>query len=223
MVEPGQATVLSLLQDNGCVTRFKDDGVPPGVLENVLKAACQTPSPWNLQTWQFVVARSSAARELVLKHCVEPGPAGKAPVLLVALGDPAAWKHAPERLAEMVQSGTLKEGEEAAQLERIRRLWSAGGAARTLAVARTHAALQQLCFAAGAFDLGTSWILEYDAARLGKALHIPDNLVVVALLGLGYCEERRNLPTPVLGRMVFAEAYGLPWPRGGDKTAGGGG
>jgi nitroreductase len=176
------------------------------VLEDVLKAACQTPSPWNLQTWQFVVVHSSAARELVLKHCVEPGPAGKAPVLLVALGDPAAWKHAPERLAEMVQSGTLKEGEEAAQLERIRRLWSAGGAARTLAVARTHAALQQLC-----------------AARLGKALHIPDNLVVVALLGLGYCEERRNLPAPVLGRMVFAEAYGLPWPRGGDKTAGGGG
>jgi nitroreductase len=84
MVEPGPATVLSLLQDNGCVTRFKDDGVPPGVLEDVLKAACQTPSPWNLQTWQFVVVHSSAARELVLKHCVEPGPAGKAPVLLVA-------------------------------------------------------------------------------------------------------------------------------------------
>ena len=222
MPEPGQPSFLALLHDNVCVTRFKPAPLPPDLLETVLKVACQTPSPWNLQTWQFVVVRSPTARKLVLKHCGETGPSAKAPVLLIALGDPAAWKRAPERLAEMVRSGTLKEGEEAAHLEQIRRLWSVGGAARTLAVARTHAALQQLSLAAGAFNLGTAWIVEYDVAKLMQALHIPQNLIVVAVLGLGYCEERRALPAPVLGRMVFAEAYGLPWSRNREEDKSGG-
>jgi nitroreductase len=133
---------------------------------------------------------------------------------LIALGDPAAWKRAPERLAEMVRSGTLKEGEEAGHLERIRRLWSARGAAQILAVARTHAALQQLSLAAAAFNLGTAWVVEYDAAKLMETLHIPKNLVIVAVLGLGYCEERRSL--------VFAEAYGLPWSGNGEGDNSGG-
>jgi nitroreductase len=222
MPEPGQPSVLSLLNDNGCVTRFKPDPLPPDLLETVLKAACQTPSPWNLQTWQFVVVRSLSARKLVLEQCGGAGPAAKAPVLLIALGDPAAWKRAPERLAEMVRSGTLKEGEEAGHLERIRRLWSAPGAAQILAVARTHAALQQLSLAAGAFNLGTAWIVEYDDAKLMRAFHIPENLVIVAVVGLGYCEERRSLPAPVLGRMVFAEAYGLPWSGNGEGDKSGG-
>jgi len=214
MVEPGQSSFLALLQDNGCVTRFKPDPVPPEILENIFRASCQTSSPWNLHTWQFVVAATPAARDLVLRHCVDPGSAADAPVLVVALGDPAAWKQAPERLAEMVRSGTLKQGEEAAQLERIRRLWSTGGAARTLAVARTYAAIQQLSLAAAALDLGVCWVLEHDAGRLAQALHIPENLLLVGVLGLGYCAERRSLPSPVLSRMVFSNAYGLPWPSG---------
>jgi len=66
--------------------------------------------------------------------------------------------------------------------------------------------------AALAADLGVCWIHDFDAGALGRTLHIPGDLLVVALLGLGYCAERTTLPAPHLARMVFAEAYGLPWP-----------
>lgn len=211
MTELDPEVLLQKLRTNGCVTQFKSETIPEAALAGILAAGCQTPSPWNLQPWQFVVVRSEESRARILKHCPNPGPAATAPVLLVALGDPAAWKRAPERLAELVRSGSLRAGEEAAQLEQIRRIWSASGADRMLAVARVHAALQQLCLAALAYDVGVCWVQEFDIARLARALHVPDNLLVVAVLGLGYCAERAVMPPPSLARMVFAEAYGLPW------------
>jgi nitroreductase len=195
----------------GCATRFLAEPIPEAVLERILEAACRAPSPWNLQPWQFVVVRSPEGRELLLRHAAHPGPARGAPVLLLALGDPAAWKQAPERLAELVAEGQLDPRDEALELELIRRHWSAGGAAHTLAVARTHAALQQLGLAALAFGVGVCWVHDLDVARLARALHIPANLVVVAMLGLGYPADRVRLPALSLPRVVFSEAYGLPW------------
>lgn len=211
MTELDPEVLLQKLRTNGCVTQFKPEAIPEATLARILTAGCQTPSPWNLQPWQFVVVRSEEGRARILRHCTDPGPAATAPVLLLALGDPAAWKRAPERLAELVRGGSLRPGEEAAHLEQIRRTWSAAGADRMLAVARTHAALQQLCLAALAFDVGVHWVREFDVARLARVLHVPDNLLVVGMLGLGYCAERAVLPPPALPRMVFAEAYGLPW------------
>lgn len=211
MLESGREALLTMLQVNGCAGKFKPEPIPEETLETILAVACQTPSPWNLQTSQFIVARTEASRALILRHCPAPGLGATAPALVVALGDPGAWKHAPERLAEMVRRGSLKKAEEAVQLERIRRLWSASGAARLLAVARTHAAVQQLCMAAMACDVGTCWVPEFDAAGLGRALHIPENLLVVGLIGMGYLAERAAMPPPSVARMVFYEAYGLPW------------
>ena len=204
-------TLLEQLRGAGCATSFRAEAIPDAVLERILEAACQTPSPWNLQPWQFVVVRSEEGRSRLLRHCASPGPARGAPVLLVALGDPAAWKQAPERLAALVAEGKLDPQEEARELDLIRRHWSASGAAHTLAVARTHAALQQLGLVALAFGVGVCWVHDLDLARLARALHIPENLVVVAMLGLGYPADRVRLPAPSLPRVVFAEAYGLPW------------
>lgn len=204
-------TMLEQWRGAGCATRFLPEPVPEDDLEQIIEAACRAPSPWNLQPWQFVVVRSQEGRERLLRYAAHPGPARDASVLLLALADPAAWKQAPERLAELVAEGKLDAKEEARELDLIRRHWSAGGAAHTLAVARTHAALQQLGLAALAFGVGACWVHDLDVARLARALHIPGNLVVVALLGLGYPADRVRLPTPPLSRVVFGEAYGLPW------------
>lgn len=225
MLESERSSLLGMLGTNGCTTGFKPEPVPDELLEQVLSAACQTSSPWNLLPSQFVVVRSDAARARVLSHCPDAGSVATAPVLLVALGDPGAWKRAPERLGEMVRAGLLEKSEEAAELERIRRLWSSTGAARILAIARTHAALQQLWMAARASEIGVCWVPEFDAGEVSRALHIPESLIVVGVLGLGYCRGRVDLPGPALSRMVFFDAYGLPRGHGspGVTVAGEGG
>lgn len=204
---------LALLRAGTCTTQFKADPIPPEVLESVLEAGCQTTLPWNLRPWQFIVVSTEPWRSKLLRHCPDPGPAATAPVLLVALGNPQAWKQAPARLNELMQSGSLAPGKEALHLERIQRQWSVGEAARVFAIAQTHAALQQIRLAALICDVASWWIYEFDASGLANCLNIPESLLVVGVLGLGYCADRTHLPAPSLARTVFAEAYGLPWVR----------
>ena len=209
---------LAQLEAGTCVTHFEPRPLAPEVLEHILEAGCQTALPWNLQPWQFVLATEAAAREKLLQHCVDPGPAATAPALLIALADPGAWKQAPARLSEMVIASSLAPGSEALHLSRIRQQWGAGDTARVFAIAQTHAALQQMRLVGLALGVASCWIGEFDAAGIAHDFHIPTSLLVVTVLGLGYCAGRAVLPRPSLARAVFAEAYGLPWRRlNGDK------
>ena len=204
---------LAQLQAGSCVTHFEAGEISPDTLDIILEAGCHTVLPWNLQPWQFVVVTSPAGRERLLRQCLEPGPAATAPALIIALGDPRAWKRAPARLSEMVISSSLPPGSEADHLHRIRQQWGTGDTARLFAIAQTHAALQQIRLVAMAYGISSWWMGEFDAAAIARDFHIPETLLVVAVLGLGYCVRQAVLPRASLARTVFAEAYGLPWHR----------
>jgi len=203
---------LAELQVGACVTHFESRPIPADVLEHILETGCQAALPWNLQPWEFVVVTEPAARAKLLGHCLDPGPAATAPVLIIALGDPAAWKQAPARLSEMVISSSLTPGSETMHLSRIRQQWGTGDTARVFAIAQTHAVLQQIRLVALAWGVSSWWIGEFEAAAVARDFHIPDSHLVVTVLGLGYCANRAVLPRPSLARTVFSEAYGLPWP-----------
>jgi len=207
---------LAQLEAGTCVTHFEPRPLAPETLEHILAAGCQTALPWNLQPWQFVLVTEAGAREKLLQHCVDPGPAATAPALVIALGDPGAWKQAPARLSEMVIASSLEPGSEARHLSRIRQQWGTGDTARVFAIAQTHAALQQMRLVALALGVASCWIGEFDTAGIADDFHIPSSVLVVTVLGLGYCAGRAVLPRPSLARAVFAEAYGLPWRRPDD-------
>lgn len=217
MVSVGKENWLASLRERRKVERFTPDSIPEDTLEQILEAGRRSPSPWNLQPWQFIVVTSDAGRARVLEHCHEPGAAATAPVLLVGVADPKAWKRAPDRLAELMQSGSLLPSEEVRQLERIRQQWGTGDTSRVLAIAQTCAALQQIRLVALAFDVCSWWMHDFNTLELGKSLHVPDSLVAVGVLGLGFCESKGAV-TPAPGRgSVFGEAYGLPWRENGSK------
>jgi len=205
----------------GGVARFQHRPVPLELLEHILQAGCETQSSWNLRPWQFIVVRSEVKRDQVLRHCVESGPATTAPVLIVGLANPRAWKQAPERLAELARHGRLAADSHAAHLGRIHRQWSVGDAARVLAIAQTHGALQQICASAASHTLCAHWVNEFDAAALARTLHVPDPLVIVGVLALGFCDQPATLPSAPFSRAIFSEAYGLPWGPLGEPAAAG--
>lgn len=211
MSEVSKQDWLGQLRTGACTSRFKPDSIAAETLRSILDAGCNTALPWNLRPWQFIVVSSAEGRTTILRHCLEPGPAATAPVLVVGLGNPQAWKQAPARLNELMQAGNLAPGTEAAHLERIQRQWAVGEAARVFAIAQTHAALQQIRLAALAYDIASWWVYEFDAAGLARTLNVPANLVVVGVLAVGYCDTRATLPAPSFARTVFGEAYGLPW------------
>jgi len=216
--KPNQAATSSC----GGVARFQARPVPLDLLEHILQAGCDTQSSWNLRPWQFIVVRSEVKRDQVLRHCVESGPAASAPVLIVGIANPRAWKQAPERLAELARHGRLASDSHAAHLGRIHRQWSVGDAARVLAIAQTHGALQQICASAASHALCAHWVNEFDGAALARALYVPDALVIVGVLALGFCDQPASLPSTPFARAIFSEAYGLPWGPVAEPAAAGG-
>ncbi len=205
---------LERLRQNSGVKAFSPQEIAPERLEQILELGCSAPSPWNIQPWQFVVVRTPAGRAELLRYCPQPGPAAAAPVLIVGLADPAAWKDAPARLSEMVTTGALDATQEAAHLRRVLQQWGRREAAQVFAIAQTYLALHHMTMLALAWDIDSIWLLEFDAHAIQEAFHIPSRLLLVAVLALGYSRERTTAPPVSAAEKIFAEAYGLPWGSG---------
>ncbi|MFG1265441.1 MULTISPECIES: 5,6-dimethylbenzimidazole synthase [Xanthobacter] len=189
---------------------FLPDPVPDAVLARVLAAGHAAPSVGFLQPWNFIVVRSAETK--------------------AALHD--AFSRANAEAAEMFES-------ERAQLYRTLKLEGLREAPLLLCITcerdragpvvlgRTHqsemdiystvCAVQNIWLAARAENLGVGWVSILDLADLRRILAIPDPIVPIALLCVGYVEGfaatpdleragwRQRLP---LEELVFAERFG---------------
>ncbi|GAC1434871.1 MAG: nitroreductase family protein [Chloroflexota bacterium] len=55
--------IVEALRARRTVRRFRDDGVPPAVLAEMIDVACWAPSPHHTQPWRFVAVERGARRE----------------------------------------------------------------------------------------------------------------------------------------------------------------
>ena len=72
----------------------------------------------------------------------------------------------------------------------------------------TTIALQTMVLAATAEGLGTCWIGSFYEDKVRKLLNVPDNLVIVAMLSVGYPrdkEESTSRPPRIKNRRPLAE------------------
>lgn len=182
------------------VRRYRASPVPDDVLERVLTAGHQAPSVGHSQPWRFVVVRDPALRER------------------------AAWMADQERLA---QAGQLEP--EAArhlldlQLEGIReaplgvvvccdrRVAAAGVLGRATFpdadLWSCACAIQNLWLAARAEGLGMGWVTLFQPLELASLLGLPDGVVTLGWLCLGWPDERP--PAPGLERAGWSRRLPL--------------
>ncbi len=184
----GLYDVLAARRD---VRRYRPDPVPAEVLDQVLLAAHQAPSVGHSQPWRFVVVQDASVREK------------------------AAWMADQERLAQAAQL----EAEAARhlldlQLEGIReaplgvvvccdrRVPAAGVLGRATFpdadLWSCACAIQNMWLAARAEGLGMGWVTLFDPPSLASLLGLPDGVVSLGWMCLGWPDERN--PTPGLER-----------------------
>jgi nicotinate-nucleotide--dimethylbenzimidazole phosphoribosyltransferase len=174
--------------------------VPEELLTRVLTAGHQAPSVGHSQPWRFVVVRDPAVREQ------------------------AAWMADQERLAQAAQL----EPEAARQLLDLqleglreaplgvvvccdRRVPAAGVLGRATFpdadLWSCACAIQNLWLAARAEGLGMGWVTLFDADRLAGLLGLPDGVVTLGWLCLGWPDERP--PAPGLERAGWSKRAAL--------------
>jgi nicotinate-nucleotide--dimethylbenzimidazole phosphoribosyltransferase len=182
------------------IRRYRPDPVPEDVLTRVLTAGHQAPSVGHSQPWRFVVVRDAALREQ------------------------AAWMADQERLAQAAQLAPESaralldlqlEGIREAPLGVVvccdRRTPAAGVLGRATFpdadLWSCACAIQNLWLAARAEGLGMGWVTLFEPAGLASLLGLPDGVVTLGWLCLGWPDERP--PAPGLERAGWSQRQPL--------------
>jgi nitroreductase len=195
-------------------TGFSEQDVPDTNLQQIIGAACLSPSEWNLQPRRWIVVRSNAGKNLLEATVYVKVPLSSAPVVLVCLADTLAWKSAPQHLEEMVASQRMTEEEAREALRTIREYYSASPKiAERASLASAFVALHQLLSSVRESGLSALWVTGFNEQKIKTYFHIPDQFLAAALVAIGYGE--RSLPPPVseapLKTYLYREKFGVPF------------
>src|SRR5580704_15804735 len=161
---------------------FVDRPFPDELLKRLLSAAHSAPSVGFMQPSRFIVIRSLATRKAV-HDIFQQANAQAAASYAGERGDQyAALKlegilEAPQNLCIMCDT----------QNERGHRLGR--HTMPETAAYSTVCAVQNLWLAARAEGIGVGWVSILDPVRLRRLLHIPDHILLVAYLCLGYVDQ----------------------------------
>ncbi len=213
-VRAALADVVAARRD---VRRYRSDPVPDAVLERVLASGHAAPSVGHSQPWRFLVVQEPALREqaaVMADRCRLEQAAGM---------DPDAGRQL---------LGLQLEGIREAPLGVVvccdRRTAAAGVLGRATFpdsdVWSCACAIQNMWLTARAEGLGLGWVTLFDPDELGGLLHLPDGVVTLGWLCLGWPDERP--PEPGLQRAGWSRRAPLSevvlrdkWPDEGAPAA----
>jgi len=166
---------LDLVRTRYSTRRFQDQPVAREIILSCIEAARLAPSAENVQPWRFLVLDDPELLSRVAKAAFSgiyrPSRfAARAPVLIVLLAK-------LDILANRIGAGI--QGTQYYLLD--------------LGIAGEHLVLR-----ATELGLGACWIGWFNAKGLRRCLDIPDKYRIVALLALGYPEDKPTRPRPKL-------------------------
>lgn len=191
------AAVVAARRD---VRRFRPDAVDDDVLRRVLTAAHQAPSVGHSQPWRFLVVRDAATRE---RACLL---ADRERLRQAALLAPDSAR----RLLDLQLEG-IREAPLGVVVCCDRRTPAAGVLGRATFpdadLWSCACAIQNLWLAARAEGLGLGWVTLFQPAELADLVGLPDRVVTLGWLCLGWPDERP--PAPGLERAGWSKRQPL--------------
>ncbi len=209
-----KAGVYRAIRERRDIRDYRPDPVPEDVLARILGAAHEAPSVGLMQPWSFVVIRDHGVRRRVYDHFVEVNARAAA----VYDGDRRATYQALKLqgildapLNVLVTCDPSRGGPHVLGRYTMRHMDEYS----------TCLAVQNLWLAARAEGLGVGWMSLMEPAAIGAMVGLPDAVIPVAYLTLGYpvtIPDRPMLETvgwrkrAPLSDVVFADRYGARYP-----------
>jgi 5,6-dimethylbenzimidazole synthase len=185
--EERQAVYRAIFTRRDVRSQFLDDAVPDEILAQVLTAAHHAPSVGFMQPWNFLVIKKQTVKDQI--RCAFQKANAEAALLF------------PDEKRALYQSLKL-EGISTAPINLCITCDRERGG--PIVLGRTHnrdtdiystvCAVQNLWLAARAEGLGVGWVSIFNAADISNILHLPDQVVPVAYLCLGWVKELFSSP-----------------------------
>ncbi len=169
-------TVAEAIQARHSIRRFQPTPMPEELVSQLLEAARLAPSGANTQPWQFLVVRDARQRKELRRLCWNQPFVEEAPLDIVCFGDLARYvpiRNAPTRYNKLLGTGATP------MQDRLNFLTS------SVAIPVAYMTLM-----AAALGLGTTVVGGFDdATEFNRLFGLPENLVAVAVLPVGYPAE----------------------------------
>jgi nitroreductase len=188
--------VMQAIKGRRSIRKYHAESVPEEALQTILEAARWAPSWSNTQCWRLIVVRDKETKSKLADTLegVRPGRANpateavrSAPVVIAAC-------------AERGVSGLRKDESGQSVLATDKGDW--------WFMFDVALAMQNMSLAAHALGLGTVNTGSLDAAEAARILDVPDNIIVVELMPLGWPdEEPAPRPRKEINEFVFFEKY----------------
>ena len=183
------------------IRRFRPDEVDRAVLDRVLQAAHAAPSVGHSQPWRFIVVTEAATREQAarmadeqrLKQARQLAPDSARRLLDLQL---EGIREAPYGVVVVCDRRTPAAGVLGRATFPDADLWSCA------------CAIENLWLAARAEGLGVGWVTLFDPEELASLLALPEGVVSLGWLCLGWPDERP--PAPGLERAGWSRRQPLP-------------
>lgn len=182
------------------VRRYRSDPVADSLLERVLTAGHSAPSVGHSQPWRFLVVRDAGLRERAALM------ADRERLAQAALLDPDAARHLLDLQLEGIREAPL-----GVVVCCDRRTPAAGVLGRSTFpdadLWSCACAIENLWLAARAEGLGLGWVTLFEPAQLADLLGLPEGVVTLGWLCLGWPDERP--PAPGLERAGWSRRQPL--------------
>lgn len=181
----------------------------------VLEAGRRAPSWGNTQPWRFIVVQDKAKIEEIAAGAGGQGQA-KAPAVIVCCGaiHDFSYKQHGDALKQLRDAGVMDATDDFLDNILLKSdvfaPYILGNQAMTIrAGEQIMIAIAYMTLEAVNQGLGTCWLGAIVPKLVHKALNLPDDLFVHALLGVGYAgEDPKPRPRKDTSKIIFWEKYG---------------
>jgi nitroreductase len=173
------------------VRKYKSKPVPADLLEKVLESARLAPSTSNTQSWKFKVVTDPGTRKRLRAVAYGQRFIEEAPVVIACCLDVEAFKERGKQMLKLILRGVRPSLEMALHMAR-------GGKDKGFDPERiiingtmnVAIATEHMILTAESLGLSTCWVRAYDPDSVADVLDLPDGVILVSLLTLGYSDQK---------------------------------
>ncbi|WP_252311170.1 nitroreductase family protein [Sinobaca sp. H24] len=193
-------TTIELMKERQSIRAFDTEAdMPEQDLQDIIEAAVQAPSSWNLQHWKFLAVTSDEKKQELLPIAYNQKQVAESSATIAILGDKEANIHADAVYAEAVDAGKMTEEIKTQLVANIHAAYEREGFAKDEALINASLASMQLMLAAKEKGYDTVPMGGFDKAAFVEAFNVPDRYVPVMLISVGKKtgEARKSKRFPV--------------------------
>ncbi|SDI21368.1 nitroreductase family protein [Alteribacillus bidgolensis] len=193
-------TTIELMKERHSIRKYDSEyKIPEEDLHEIIEAASQAPSSWNLQHWRFLAVQSDEKKQELLPIAYNQQQVQDSSVTIAILGDKEANQSADTVFDESVKSGVITDEVKNQIVANIHGAYEQEGFAHKEALINASLAAMQLMLAAKEKGYDSVPMGGFDKEKLMEAFNIPDRYIPIMLisLGKGHGTTRESFRFPV--------------------------